>query len=466
MRLILALFYVALVLPGLANGGETTTDPRLSGGATTVMATGLAAFSQPLANASLLRREDFHTGGAFFQQPWVIAPSSTTARDGVGPLFKANSCISCHVQSGRGHPPLTDQENFLSTLVKLSIPAMTPEQHTLQQQRGVIPEPTYGDHLQPYGIGGLPGEGTPHLSYTEIHGQFKDGERYTLLKPNLRIDQPHYGALAPDTQFSVRTAPPLLGMGLLEAIPETAILANADPDDKDGDGISGRPNHVWDIAQQKTVLGRFSWKANQPSIHQQTADAFRNDIGITSPLFPEQPCTTQQTDCHQLPEGGKPEIPSGLLEKVTFHVAFHAVPARRGVTDAPVLQGETLFQQAGCAACHTPHFKTGNKLGFDELTNQAISPYSDLLLHDMGEGLADNRPEFLASGREWRTAPLWGIGLTQTVTGHTRFLHDGRARSLLEAILWHGGEAETTKQKVLAMTKTERDALLHFLNSL
>lgn len=413
-----------------------------------------------LANSSNTsqQHEDFAVGGAFFQQPWVIAPASTTARDGLGPLFRANSCLACHIGHGRGHPPLTAEEPFLSTLVKLSVPAITPEQQAVAAKLGVAPELVYGDHLQPLGIKGLPGEGTPRLTYTEIHGQFKDGTTYTLLQPRLRIDGLNYGALHPDTQFSTRVAPPLFGMGLLESIPDTEILAHADPDDKDGDGISGRPNDVWDVAKQQTVLGRFSWKANQPSIRQQSADAFRNDIGITTDLFPEQPCSAAQTDCLKLPDGGKPELPTDLLEKVVFHVAHQPVPARRNADDPQVTQGQKLFEQAGCAACHTPSFPS--------LAHQPHQPYTDLLLHDMGEGLADNRPEFAASGREWRTAPLWGIGLTEKINGHTRFLHDGRARNLLEAILWHGGEAEAAKQRVLSMHKAEREALLRFLNSL
>jgi CxxC motif-containing protein (DUF1111 family) len=399
---------------------------------------------------NLQQHEDFAIGGAFFQQPWVSTSASTTARDGLGPLFKANSCIACHVQHGRGHPPLTATEPFMSTLVKLSVHATTAEQLAIAKILGGAPEPTYGDHLQPLSNKGLLGEATPRFSYTEIHGQFVDGETYMLQQPTLHLDGLNYGAMSPDVQYSVRVAPPLFGMGLLGSIPETEILANADPDDKNGDGISGKANQVWDIQQQKTVLGRFSWKANQPSIIQQTADAFRNDIGITSTLFPEQPCTAVQTDCQHLPTGGKPEIPDELLEKVVFHVNAQSVPPRRDVTDPQVLQGERLFKQSGCANCHISTF----------------SAYSDLLLHDMGAGLADNRPDFAANGQEWRTPPLWGIGITEMLSGHTRFLHDGRARNLLEAILWHGGEAEAAKQHMLALNKPEREALLRFLNSL
>lgn len=427
-----------LALPGLANSDDNR--------------------SLSVAERKPQQHEDFAVGGAIFQQPWVVAPASTSARDGLGPLFTANSCIACHISHGRGHPPLTDAEPFLSTLVKLSVPALTTEQQALAAKLGVAPEPVYGDHLQPQGIGSLVGEGTPRFSYTEINGQFQDGESWSLLQPSLTIDKLNYGKLAHDVQLSARVAPPLSGMGLLESIPETEILANADPADRNGDGISGKPNYVWDITRQKTVLGRFSWKANQPSIIQQSADAFRNDIGITSALFPDQPCSAAQIDCLKLPDGGKPELPPDLLEKVVFHVANQPVPPRRNAGGPQVIQGQKLFRQAGCAACHIP--------GFQSLSNQAHQPYTDLLLHDMGAGLADNRPEFAASGSEWRTSPLWGIGLTEKISGQTRFLHDGRARNLLEAILWHSGEAESAKQAVLAMDKQERDAMLQFLNSL
>lgn len=404
------------------------------------------------------QHEDFAVGGAFFQQPWVTAPASTTARDGLGPLFRANACLACHVGHGRGHPPLTEQEPFLSTVVKLGIPPRTPQQQGQARTLGTVPDPVYGEHLQPLGIKGLPGEGTPRLTYTPIHGQFKDGEAYTLLQPRLHIEQPQYGAFAEGIQFSVRVAPPLFGIGILESVPEVEILALADPEDKDGDGISGQPNRVWDIATNSTVLGRFGWKANQPNIRQQTADALRNDIGITTTLLPTQPCTAAQGTCQTLPDGGKPEFPDDLLDKLVFHTRHQGTPQQRDPTDPQVAQGQRLFMQSGCAGCHVP--------AFPSLAKQDKFPYTDLLLHDMGEGLADHRPEFAATGREWRTPPLWGIGLTAQINGHTRFLHDGRARNLLEAILWHGGEAEQTKQNVLALTKQERAALIRFLESL
>jgi len=286
----------------------------------------------------------------------------------------------------------------------------------------------------------------------------------------LQFSQLGYGPMHPDTRFSARVAPPMIGLGLLEAIPEEAILANAAAQAKENNGINGRPNRVWDDAQQKTVMGRFGWKAGQPNLNQQNVHAFSGDMGLTTSLRPFDDCTDAQIACKQAPNGngpdGEPEVSDNILRLVLFYTRNLAVPARRGVNDAQVLAGKNLFFQAGCQSCHTPKYTTAANAAEPELANQVIRPYSDLLLHDMGEGLADNRSEFQASGRDWRTPPLWGIGLTQAVSGHTQFLHDGRARNLLEAVLWHGGEARAAQQQVLSFNAEQRAALLAFLNSL
>lgn len=464
--LLLALTEVANSNPSNPTISPPLSDPRLAGGATTVFDSSSNAYSLPAKNLDLLRRDDFFIGNAFFKQPWVIAPASTKARDGLGPLFNINSCQGCHVKDGRGRPPLSKDESFSSMLVRLSIPAELPEHAEWIKHLGVVPEPNYGDQLQPNAIMGHQPEATPLLEYTEIKGQFKDGESYTLLKPSVSLKNPNYGTFHPKLQTSARVAPAMIGMGLLEAIPEATLIALADPEDTNKDGISGRINQVWDISRQQTVSGRFGWKANQPSVAQQTAAAFQGDLGITSPLLPEQNCSPTQTACLQAPDGGKPEISQEILDKVIFYSSLLAVPARRDVDQPEVLRGQRLFNQAGCAACHVPSLKTGIHPSMPELSEQTIQPYTDLLLHDMGEGLADERPDFLASGREWRTAPLWGLGLIETVNGHTRLLHDGRARNVMEAILWHGGEAETSREAVLSMDKEERAALVRFLNSL
>lgn len=447
-----------------------------SGGKTTVFDTSHNAFSQPARNLSILRRDNFFIGNAFFKQPWVSAPASTTARDGLGPLFNINTCQGCHVKDGRGRPPLTPDEPFKSALVRLSISAASENSITEKQKEhlshgGVLSEPNYGDQLQSNAIRGVKKEGLPQLSYAETTGQFKDGEIYTMIKPTLKITELEYGQLHKDTQFSVRTAQAMVGLGLLEAIKETDILSLSDVDDKNNDGISGKPNRVWDVKQNKTVMGRFGWKANQPTVEQQSAGAFLGDMGLTSYLFPKQNCTNTQIKCQQAPIGAnsklnEPEVSDEILAKVVFYASTLAVPARRDVDKPEVKRGEMLFKENGCQSCHVAKFKTGDSLLYPELSQQVIRPYTDLLLHDMGEGLSDNRPDFEAMGSEWRTPPLWGIGLVKKVNKHTRFLHDGRARNLSEAILWHGGEAEKSKQTFIDMSKEERNDLLAFLNSL
>ena len=464
----LSLLLLALGLGGCDDAPRfTQPEPgeARSGGDTTVGKADRTAFSMPSANLSPSRRLDFSVGNSFFRSPWVIAPSTTTARDGLGPLFNTNACQNCHIKDGRGHPPAPDAVNSVSMLVRLSIPDQ-PAYARLIEQTGVVPEPVYGAQLQDMAVPGVAPEGKVRVEYQPVLVHFKDGTAVELQKPTLQITQLGYGPMHPDTRFSARVAPPMIGLGLLEAIPEEAILANANT----GDGVSGRPNRVWDDAQQKTVLGRFGWKAGQPNLNQQNVHAFSGDMGLTTSLRPVDDCTPAQTDCLQAPNGngpdGEPEVSDNILRLVEFYTRNLAVPARRDVGSPQVLAGKNLFYQAGCASCHTPTFTTSANAAEPELANQVIHPYSDLLLHDMGDGLADNRTEFAASGRDWRTAPLWGIGLTRTVSGHTRFLHDGRARNLLEAVLWHGGEAEPARQQVLQFDAGQRAALLAFLNSL
>lgn len=450
-------------------------DPAevLSGGETTVHKTGAEAFSLPSANLSPTRQLTFHVGNSFFRNPWITAPSSTTARDGLGPLFNTNTCQSCHIKDGRGHPPLPNDSNAVSMLVRLSVPAQkdNPQHQAQLLHDGVIPEPVYGGQLQDMANPGIAAEGHIRMHWQPQTVTFSDGNAVELMKPVLQITDLAYGKLQSDTMFSARVAPPMIGLGLLEAISEKDILAQEDPDDKNVDGISGHANRVWDKEKQTTTIGRFGWKAGQPSLIQQNAGAFAGDMGLTSRLAHSDDCTPAQTACRAAPNGenpasGEKEVSDNILNQVLFYSRNLAVPARRQADATEVLRGKKLFADAGCTGCHTPSFTTKTDAAEPELANQKIFPYSDLLLHDMGEGLADNRPDFLASGSEWRTPPLWGIGLTQDVNGHTRFLHDGRARNLLEAVLWHGGEAEKAQKNVLAMDKKDRDALIAFLDSL
>ncbi len=420
------------------------------------------------------RQLDFKVGNGIFKKVWVSSPSSTRSSDGLGPLFNARACQRCHLKDGRGHPP-EPGERAESMVLQLSIqPRNADELAALRVRRKAgAPEPTYGGQLQNFSIQNIRAEGEMTISYQEVRVLLADDEMVFLRQPTYGIAGLHYGPLHPDTTLSARIAPPIIGMGLLEAIPESDILEHADPHDSNGDGISGRPNQVWSDQLEHVVLGRFGWKAGQPTIAQQAANAFQKDMGISTPIYanPYGDCTETQNECLSAAHGGPSadntvEAGAKLFELLEFYARNLGVPARRDVGDTQVLKGKQLFYESNCVGCHVPKFVTRRDSIGEEQSFQLIWPYTDLLLHDMGEGLADSRPEGEATGREWRTPPLWGIGLTQMVSGHTRFLHDGRARNLLEAVIWHGGEAEAARQHVIQMTKEERAALLTFLGSL
>ena len=450
-------YLLALLVLAVGVSAEAPSE-ALSGGAATVFATTRQAFGQPLPRLTADQETRFFVGNSFFNRNWVSAPSSTTARDGLGPLFNARSCSACHLHDGRGQPPAPGEE-MLSMLVRLSIPG-----HDAKQ--GVVPEPTYGDQLNGLAVRGVPPEGRVLVTYEEIPGTYADGEPYSLRKPMYTFTDLQYGPMHPETLLSPRVAPAMIGLGLLEAVPAETLLALADPTDADGDGISGRPNRVWDDTRQQTVLGRFGWKANQPNVAQQVAGAFLGDIGITSPLFPDENCPPTAVACRNAPDGGNPELSETLLGHVVFYSRTLAVPARRNWQQPDIRRGAQLFDKAQCGACHTPTLRTGAVPGLPDLSQQVIHPYTDLLLHDMGPALADGRADFEATGSEWRTPPLWGVGLVQTVNRHTCFLHDGRARNLAEAILWHGGEADVSKEYFRRLPRADREALLQFLRSL
>lgn len=454
-----------LVLATILSFSATAYDVR-SGGKTSVKKQGANAYSLPAANLPLSKRLDFSVGNSFFRNPWVQAPASTDARDGLGPLFNTNGCQNCHIKDGRGHPPEEGDIHAVSMLVRLSIPATTPDQKKAFIVDGNIPEPTYGGQLQDFALQDQTPEGEIRITYTDVPVQFKDGTMITLRKPDLKIINLGYGEMHPDTQFSARVAPPMIGLGLLESIPDETLLAWVNDGNRNNSGITGKINKVWDVVKDDFSIGRFGWKAGQPSLMQQNAAAFNGDIGLTSHLFANENCSSKQSICSDLPNGGNPEVSQNILDFVEFYSQHLAVPIRRNVKDPQVVLGQEIFVSSGCENCHKTGVKTAKRPDLPALSEQLIHPYTDLLLHDMGEGLADNRPEYLANGREWRTAPLWGIGYTEEVNGHTYFLHDGRARDLMEAVLWHGGEADSAKQNVLALNKKERDALIAFLNSL
>jgi CxxC motif-containing protein (DUF1111 family) len=431
-------------------------------------------FSFSSANISFAQEEQFKLGNALFRKLWVSAPSSTQASDGLGPLFNARGCQNCHLKDGRGHVPAGADDDAVSIFLRLSVPPKSDADHAaLAAGALVIPEPTYGGQLQDFAVPGLRAEGRMAITFVEEPVTLGDGTVVSLRRPGYAAADLGYGPMADDVMLSPRVAPQMIGLGLIEAIPAEDITAAADPDDADGDGISGRPNRVWDAATQNVEIGRFGWKAGHASIRGQSADAFAGDIGISSPLAdnPYGDCTPAQTECLALPTGeqdrlGPTEAPDPVLDLVTFYSQNLGVPQRRDVDDPTVLAGKQAFYESGCTSCHTPKFVTSRDAPDPSKQFQLIWPYTDMLLHDMGERLADHRPEGDADGYEWRTPPLWGIGLTETVSGHTQFLHDGRARNLTEAILWHGGEAQAARDAFAEMPKSQRDALLAFLESL
>ena len=456
---ILLLAVVIMAIASCENADEVDLslvyDSRL-GGETTAFSDGANAFELSARNLPNDIRRTFEVGDSFFNQNWVTAPASTEARDGLGPTHNALSCSSCHSHDGRGKPPDHPDDPERGLLLRLSVPGVN----------GPKDEPRYGGQLQDRAIIGVPVEGRIVIDYEEIPGVYPDGTPYSLRQPVYGMEDLAFGPMDDAVMVSPRVAPVTIGMGLLEAIPEASILAQSDPDDVDGDGISGRPNYVQNVQTGQLSLGRFGWKANQPTVEQQAAGAFLGDIGITSSYFPEENCPQGQEACQSAPNGGSPEIPDERLEKVTIYMQTLAVPAMRNVDDEQVQEGARLFVQTQCAACHTTRYVTGDTHPLEPLRNQVIFPYTDLLLHDMGEGLADNRPDGQATGTEWRTPPLWGIGLVETVNDHTMFLHDGRARNLEEAILWHGGEAEESRSQFMSLTPEERNALIRFLESI
>ena len=469
---------IGFLLAPIAVNAQTIDDPALPGGETSwTGATGRNAFMHQSANMSFERRLDFKLGEALFQRLWVTAPTRTKAADGLGPLFNSRACSGCHIRNGRGHP-VDENDNeagATSMLLRLSIPPQTTAQlrDHLEGKLATIPDPVYGGQFQDFSIPGIQAEGRVKVTYTKTDVLLAGGETVTLRNPTYEMTDLAYGPLQPDIMVSPRLAPPMIGLGLLEAIPDSTLMAAIDPQDEDGDGISGRFNQVWDITKSEMAIGRFGWKAGMPTLDQQNQNAFQFDIGLSTPLYPNASgdCTTAQTDCITAPDGNDDEfegleVHSVMTDLVLYYARNIAPPARANANDANVLAGEKIFAAVGCASCHTPRYALPERADMPEQSGQVIWPYTDLLLHDMGHDLADHRPEAQASGTEWRTPPLWGIGRAQEIDPRARFLHDGRARTILEAILWHGGEAKSARDAVTRMPPSERSQLLAFLKSL
>ncbi|HLI13259.1 MAG TPA: di-heme oxidoredictase family protein [Alphaproteobacteria bacterium] len=416
------------------------------------------AFRQPLPKLSGALIERYRLGRQLFETDWAAAPGPHPGLDGLGPLFDRLSCDGCHTRAGRGQPPQRPEFPMISMVVRLSAPGS-------DAHGGPLPHPLYGEQLDRNAVAGVPIEGNARVSYTERPGRYGDGTPYSLREPHYRFESLAFGPLGDNTLVSVRVAPALIGTGLLDAVPAQEIEAIAAEEKREGK-VAGRPNRVWNIAAQALRVGRFGWKAGQPHLRQQNAQAFNRDIGITNPLYPENDCTPVEAACRAAAVAARhPKIGDDFLDAVTFYLAHLAPPAQRSPTDPRIARGAALFTEAGCAACHRPSLETGDSED-TALAHKIIHPYTDLLLHDLGEGLADGRPEFAAGGRSWRTAPLWGLGLVEVVNGHTTLLHDGRARNAAEAILWHGGEGERAKEAFRNMDADDRAALLAFLYSL
>lgn len=426
-------------------------DERLSGGAATVFDESSRAFTRPMPG---LGGHDMYVhglGDAAFEQTFVASPAPL--HGGLGPIFNNVSCISCHHNDGKGTPTA----GFATSSLLFRISGTGTDDYG-----GPAAVPGYGGQLQDQAVQGYVPEGKVTIAYSDLPVQYPDGTTVTLRKPTYTLAQT-YTTMPANCAISPRLAPPVFGLGLLELISEQTLLAIADENDADGNGISGRPNYVWDAEHNRRAIGRFGLKAGMPSVLTQVAGAYNQDMGITNSIFSKESSAGQP----QAPTAnGNTELADSTLQAVAFYVKTLAVPARRNVTDAGVKQGEKLFNQIQCASCHMPTVQTGVDVHYPGLSNQRIHPFTDLLLHDMGDGLADNRQDYVSNGREWRTTPLWGIGLFEKTNGTPYYLHDGRARTMEEAILWHSGEAEKAKQQFMQLSRADREALIRFLKSL
>jgi CxxC motif-containing protein (DUF1111 family) len=414
------------------------------------------AFSHPLPTLRAEDRRAFSVGNALFRANWVTAPASAKGLDGLGPLFNARSCSACHLLDGRSQPPRADEAERHGLLVRIGVPvAGGPD----------APHPQYGGQVQDAAIPGVAPEARVDIAWDVVPGTYGDGEPFELLRPTYTLAAPAYGPVG-DAVLGGRTAPHMAGLGLLAAIPDAALRALADPDDRDGDGVSGRV-HVLPDGR----IGRFGWKATKPTVREQVAGAFVHDMGITSSLHPSEPLTAAQDAARAAAAAtaatdGEPEITDAKLDRIVFYASALAPPSPRGGDAPAVAAGRGLFTRFGCAACHVPEWTSGDPAWHPAAAGRRFQPYTDLLLHDLGPELADGKRDGDALPAEWRTAPLWGIGLFPVVNGHERLLHDGRARGPAEAILWHGGEALAAREAFRLAPGADRAALVAFVRSL
>ncbi|MFM2313960.1 MAG: hypothetical protein RLZZ04_3236 [Cyanobacteriota bacterium] len=452
--LYVALFSLTAILGILLSNilGFTPESNPLAAGDLTILSRSSGAFgevAESLTGKDLKRHRE---GDIAFDAVFVTSPAKV--HGGLGPLFNNVSCAACHLKDGRGLPEQGQLLVRVSNPEKTSNLEVSGRQYSLEATIGsenTPPVPGMGNQIQDQAVFANNPEATVAINWSEKTGQYKDGTTYKLRSPQPQITLVNGQSLPANVLTSLRIPPPVFGLGLLEAIPEKTIRNLADPGDSNEDGISGRPNEVWDGVKQQETLGRFGLKANNPNLLQQSAGAYVNDMGVTNPLFPAA--------------DGSMDIDEKTLKDNVFYVQTLGAPARTLVNRPEVQKGEKLFTQANCNACHISELKTGDH-EVKVLANQTIHPYTDLLLHDMGNELADGRPDFQANGQEWRTSPLWGLGLTQTVLPNAGYLHDGRARTVEEAILWHDGEAKNAKETFQNLSTSDRTAMIQFLQSL
>ena len=447
---------------------DTFADPSLPGGETSNQVENKNSFSLSSRNLEEHMRINFLVGNALFERMWEDSSiSKNIAKDGLGPFFSARSCESCHINDGRGHIPLTNKEDKISVVIQIS--------QNIEQSNDYIKnidDDTYGGQISEFAVKDVLKEADIIIDYKYSLEMYEDGRVVELRRPIIKIDNLNYGEFNESTTFSARIAQPMIGLGLIENISDQSLLMNEDIDDTNKDGVSGKANKVWDIQKEKLEIGRFGWKAAQPSVYQQTADAFYHDMGLSNKLYSNPfNCTSKQEECTKAISGNSEEyddleVSSDQLDLVTFYSSQLGVPARRSINAENVKKGKEIFFALNCNSCHVESFTTGDFGSHANLNNQIIYPYSDFLLHDMGESLSDGVSEFFAQGSEWRTPPLWGIGLTSIVSDEYGYLHDGRARTIEEAILWHGGEANEIIQNYKKLKKNEVNQLLSFINSL
>ncbi|MDG6882716.1 Predicted thiol oxidoreductase [Phocoenobacter uteri] len=402
--------------------------------------------------------EDLFTiGRSFFSIPWVAAPSATTARDGLGPLFSANTCASCHGKRNFGR--IKDEDGNINRALAFKFIDVSKHYDFNKTFKAQHVDPVYGGQLSINGNSNAPFEAKPVIEFEYKTDYFDDGTKVTLQKPIPSLKELNYGSLAPQTYISLRMSPMLAGMGLIEALTDEQIIANEDPDDKDNDGISGRVNWVYHPYTHQKMVGRFGLKAQASSLAMQTADAAAHDMGLTNRFFPKEHCMQTQTECLNAPVGrpspeGLLDLPDLRLKGIAFYVAHLKAP--KPLPKDQFIKGRKLFNDLGCSSCHKENWTTPSGTEF--------SPFSDLLVHDMGEGLADKRNEFMAIGSEWRTQPLWGLGIK--LKAKLSLLHDGRAETIEQAIFWHDGEAKEAKKRFKALPKEQRQQLIEFLENL